>query len=164
MAADHCSQIFLDLLDPSNCPAIQSSTLLALVTSFLDHPQNVRTFEACDGLLVITSLFKTRATSKEVKMRLVEVLYFYLMPEMPPSRISASATNTAVLGGRGRELVAAFDRRRETVNVADSGTKSGVKTKTTEEKQHLLGKYLSNVNDFVEDLKEGHGLFQVGGM
>ena len=99
-------------------------------------------------------------------MRLVEVLYFYLMPEVTPSRTSASATNTAVLGGRGKELVAAFDRRRETVNVGDGSTtaKSGVKTKTTEEKQYMLGKYLSNVNDFVEDLKEGPGLFQVGGM
>lgn len=98
-------------------------------------------------------------------MRLVEVLYFYLMPEVQPSRISTSATNTAVLGGRGRELVAAFDRRRETVNVADATTaKAGGNTKPTEEKQHMLGKYLSNVNDFVEDLKEGPGLFQVGGM
>jgi Cell division control protein 14, SIN component len=158
------AQIFLDLLDPSNCPAIQSSTLLALVTSFLDHPSNVRTFEACDGLLVITSLFKTRATSKEVKMRLVEVLYFYLMPETSPSRTASSATNTAVLGGRGKELVAAFDRRRETVSVGGETTGKGMKTKTTEEKQYLLGKYLSNVNDFVEDLKEGPGLFQVGGM
>lgn len=135
------------------------------MTSFLDYPSNVRTFEACDGLLVITSLFKTRATSKEVKMRLVEVLYFYLMPEVAPARMSASATNTAVLGGRGRELVAAFDRRRETVNVTDATTaKAGANTKSTEEKQHMLGKYLSNVDDFVEDLKEGPGLFQVGGM
>ena len=149
------------------------------MTSFLDYPSNVRTFEACDGLLVITSLFKTRATSKEVKMRLVEVLYFYLMPEVQPSRTSASAsasaTNTAVLGGRGRELVAAFDRRREStvsvnVNVPDATTTTtgkagaGGNTKSSEEKQYLLGKYLSNVDDFVEDLKEGPGLFQVGGM
>ncbi len=99
-------------------------------------------------------------------MRLVEVLYFYLMPETAPSRTSASATNTAVLGGRGKELVAAFDRRRETVNVGDAAatTKVGVNTKSTEEKQHMLGKYLTNVSDFVEDLKEGPGLFQVGGM
>lgn len=99
-------------------------------------------------------------------MRLVEVLYFYLMPETaPPSRTtSSSATNTAVLGGRGKELVAAFDRRRgETVNVdATPKEGSGGKTRTTEEKQLLLGKYLSNVSDFVEDLKEGPGLFRAG--
>ena len=40
--------------------------------------------------------------------------------------------------------------------------KMGVKTKTGEEKQVMLGKYLSNVGDFVEDLKEGAGVFTVG--
>ena len=98
-------------------------------------------------------------------MRLVEVLYFYLMPEVMSPKQTTSASNTAVLGGRGKELIAAFDRRRETVNGDESATvQNGGKTKTTEEKQYLLGKYLSNVSDFVEDLKEGPGLFQVGGM
>ncbi|RMZ77977.1 hypothetical protein DV738_g4130, partial [Chaetothyriales sp. CBS 135597] len=103
--------LFLDLLDPLLCPAIQSSTLLALVTSLLDSPLNARTFEACDGLLVVTSLFKSRTTSREVRLKLVEFLYFYLMPETapPPKRSSAS--------------------------------------------------YMSNVQDLVEDLAEGGGLF-----
>lgn len=101
-------------------------------------------------------------------MRLVEVLYFYLMPEMPPTRASSSATNTAVLGGRGKELVAAFDRRRGETVVGGETTSSdkgagGPKTKTTDEKQAMLGKYLNNVADFVEDLKDGPGLFRAGG-
>ena len=163
-------QLFLDLLDPSNCPAIQSSTIMALVTSLLDQPQNTRTFETIDGLLVVTSLFKSRSTSREVKLKLVEFLYFYLMPETPTPKMSTStsATNTAILGGRGKELIAAFDRRRETVNGPDN-TKNGSGgpasyTRTTEEKQNLLGKHLSNVQDLVEDLKEGGGVFGVGTM
>lgn len=152
-------QIFLDLLEPSNCPAIQSSTLLTLVASLLDNPQNARTFESLDGLLVVTSLFKARATSREIKLKLVEFLYFYLMPETPSPRIPSSATNTAVLGGRGRELVAAFDRRRETVGGGEGGEKVNTKTRTTEDKQGLLSKHLSNVQDLVEDLREGGGLF-----
>ncbi len=84
------------------------------------------------------------------------------MPETAPIRTSASATNTAVLGGRGRELVAAFDRRRETVNGADATGPNG-KTKSTEDKQLMLGKYLSNVQDLVEDLSEGGGLFAARG-
>jgi hypothetical protein len=114
-----------------------------------------------DGLLVVTSLFKARTTSREIKLKLVEFLYFYLMPETPPPRIasSASATNTAVLGGRGRELIAAFDRRRETVGGSAGADKVNQKTRTTEDKQRLLGKHLSNVQDLVEDLREGGGLF-----
>ncbi|KIV86416.1 hypothetical protein PV11_02028 [Exophiala sideris] len=158
--------LFLDLLDPANCPAIQSSTIMALVTSLLDHPQNARTFEAIDGLLVVTSLFKSRSTSREVKLKLVEFLYFYLMPETPAPKTSASAsaTNTAILGGRGKELIAAFDRRRETVNGNDGVKNTDSNTRTTEEKQNLLGKHLSNVQDLVEDLKEGGGVFGVGAM
>ena len=159
-------QLFLDLLDPSNCPAIQSSTIMALVTSLLDQPQNARTFEAIDGLLVVTSLFKSRSTSREVKLKLVEFFYFYLMPETPAQKIatSTSATNTAILGGRGKELIAAFDRRRETVNGPEAAKTANGDTRTTEEKQNLLGKHLSNVQDLVEDLKEGGGVFGVGAM
>ncbi|KAK4922718.1 hypothetical protein LTR66_016582, partial [Elasticomyces elasticus] len=156
--------LFLDLLDPSSCPAIQSATLLALVTSLLDYPQHTRTFESLDGLLVITSLFKSRSTSREVKMKLVEFLYFYLMPETIPTspvKMTASATNTAVLGGRGREIHAAFDRnrRRETLSSPAKEEKSDEKTRSTDEKQNMLSKYLSKVQDLVEDLKEGGGPF-----
>ncbi|KAL6251751.1 hypothetical protein RBB50_001961 [Rhinocladiella similis] len=157
--------LFLDLLDPSNCPAIQSSTIMALVTSLLDQPQNARTFESIDGLLVVTSLFKSRSTSREVKLKLVEFLYFYLMPETPATKLSTStsATNTAILGGRGKELMAAFDRRRETVNGPGETAKSPTTNiRTIEEKQTLLGKHLSNVQDLVEDLREGGGVFGVG--
>ena len=157
-------KLFLDLLDPQNCPAIQSATLLALVTSLLDQPTNTRTFETLDGLLVITSLFKSRTTSREVKMKLVEFLYFYLMPEIAPTpKTTTSATNTAILGGRGRELAAAFadHRRRETINTQSGGEPDG-KTRSTEEKQNMLSKYLNNVQDLVEDLREGGGPFGAG--
>src|ERR1700761_8668167 len=116
---------------------------MALVTSLLDQPQNTRTFESIDGLLVITSLFKSRGTSREVKLKLVEFLYFYLMPETPTPKMasSTSATNTAILGGRGKEVIAAFDRRRETVNgpegggAVSKGTGANGNTRTTDEKQ-----------------------------
>jgi hypothetical protein len=98
-------------------------------------------------------------------MKLVEFLYFYLMPETPQVQfqVSASASNTAVLGGRGRELVAAFERnRRETIGgVEKSGGDSG-KTRNTEDKQKMLGKYLGNVDDLVEDLRESGGPFTGG--
>ena len=161
-------QLFLDLLDPSNCPAIQSSTIMALVTSLLDQPQNTRTFESIDGLLVVTSLFKSRSTSREVKLKLVEFLYFYLMPETnaPKMASSTSATNTTILGGRGKEVIAAF-HRKDTFSGPDGGgsaaktAAAGAGTRTTGEKQNLLGKHLSNVQDLVEDLKEGGGVFGV---
>jgi hypothetical protein len=51
--------------------------------ALLDAPQNTRVFEQLDGLLTVTSLFKSRETGREVKFRLTEFLYFYLTPETP---------------------------------------------------------------------------------
>ena len=87
-------------------------------------------------------------------MKLVEFLYFYLMPEAPTLPIALSAPNTAVIGLQRSpsKLSGAFDpRRRDTVSGSD---KANSAIRTTEEKQALLGKYLSNVEDLVEDLRE----------
>ena len=130
--------LLLDLLDPSCCPAIQSSTLLTLVTALLAAPANTRTFETLDGLLTVTSLFKSRGTSRAVKMKIVEFLYFYLMPETPVS--------SGVEGGVHRSP------SKRMVNGEGGRRQAG--TKTTDEKQALLGRHMSNVEDLVEDLRE----------
>ncbi|KAI9705129.1 MAG: hypothetical protein M1836_006912 [Candelina mexicana] len=141
--------LLLDLLDPSNCPAIQSSTLLTLVCALLSNPQNTRVFETLDGLLTVTSLQKLRSTSREVKFKLMEFLYFYLMPETPSVQ-SLTAPSTAVLQRSPSKLGGAFSRN---VGGAKGGGEGEV-AKTTEEKQALLGRYLPNVEALVEDLKE----------
>ncbi|ROV96828.1 hypothetical protein VMCG_07926 [Cytospora schulzeri] len=75
--------LLLDLLEPVNCPAIQSATLLVLVVALLETPRNTRTFEHLDGLLTVSSIFKSRSTARDVKFKTMEFLYFYLMPETP---------------------------------------------------------------------------------
>lgn len=92
-------------------------------------------------------------------MKAIEFVYFYLMPEVPTQKVTTSATNTAILGGRGREIIAAFDRRRETINATEM--KVTANTRTTEDKQGILSKYLGNVHDLVEDLKEDGIPFQL---
>lgn len=138
--------LILDLLDPSSCPAVQSSAVLTLVTALLEQPNITRCFENLDGLLTVTSLFKNRGTSREVKLKLVEFLYFYLMPETPyagrdkangAGGLQRSPSKASKLGSGGRGK--------------DEGEEG---TRTMNEKQRLLGRYLSNVEDLVEDLKE----------
>ncbi|THC93811.1 hypothetical protein EYZ11_006700 [Aspergillus tanneri] len=148
--------LLLDLLDPINCPAIQSATLLTLVTALLDHPANTRTFEELDGLLTVTSLFKQRATSREVKLKLVEFLYFYLMPETPLILTGAvvSAPNTAMAGHQRSPTKLAAPASRSVHTSSQTHGKGHRDTRTTDEKQTLLGRYLNNVEDLVEDLKE----------
>jgi len=137
--------LLLDLLEPTNCPAIQSSALLTLVTSLLSTPQNTRCFEAVDGLLAVTSLFKSRGTSREVKMKVVEFLYFYLMPEVPV----VNTGNGNGFGGANGGL-----QRSPSKRLASGGGGWDAVTRSTEEKQALLGRHLSNVEDLVEDLRE----------
>ncbi|KAJ5511817.1 Cell division protein Cdc14 [Penicillium expansum] len=127
--------LLLDLLDPINCPAVQSATLLTLVTALLDCPSNTRTFEDLDGLLTVTSLFKQRATSREVKLKLVEFLYFSsdARGHDPGTHVSPASAHSAA---------------------ANAASKTNRDIRTTDEKQALLGRYLNNVEDLVEDLKE----------
>lgn len=146
--------LLLDLLDPINSSAVQSATLLTLVTALLDNPANTRAFEDLDGLLTVTSLFKLRTTSRDVKLKLVEFLYFYLMPETPISP-TASAPNTAVHGLQCNPAKLSAVQSPRSVNVhGTGGVDRDPDTRTTDEKQALLGRYLNNVDGLVEDLKE----------
>lgn len=149
--------LLLDLLDYSNPPKIQSQALLVLVTALLDCPRNTRTFEDIDGLLTVTSLFKSRGTSKEVKMRTLEFLYFYLMPEAAVIAAVASAPNTAVLQRSPSKLNNAFAgySRTHSGNAGDDmDIDEDAVTKTMSEKQRMLGQYLNNVDELVQDLQE----------
>ncbi|CAD6500868.1 BgTH12-06573 [Blumeria graminis f. sp. triticale] len=143
----------LDLLEPINCPAIQSATIITLVCALIDTPQNTRTFENLDGLLTSTSLFRSRETSREVKLKLVEFFYFYLMPETP-SIPSAKNTNSApeLLQRSPSKLVSAFGHMD--TNARKKLGADGDFTKSTEDKQNLLGQYIHNVDDLVADLRE----------
>ncbi|CAK7220858.1 hypothetical protein SBRCBS47491_004332 [Sporothrix bragantina] len=155
-AREKYMNLLLDLLEPVNCPAIQSATLLTLVVALIDTPQNTRAFEQLDGLLTVTSIFKSRSTSREVKLKLVEFLYFYLMPETPsipradardsmPAMLQRSPSKLAKAFGGGAGSAANGRKRR--------GQDDDVElTLTTEEKQDLLGRYLHNVDDLVRDL------------
>ncbi|GJC98128.1 cell division control protein 14 [Colletotrichum higginsianum] len=135
--------LLLDLLEPVNCPAIQSATLLTLVTALIDTPTNTRTFEALDGLLTVTSLFKSRSTAREVKLKLVEFLYFYLMPEVA----SVPRTSATALHQRSPSKLAASTTAADASHARNRAGSESADTLTTEEKQELLGRHLSNVED-----------------
>lgn len=137
-------QLLLDLLEPINSPAIQCATIITLVVALLDMPQNIRVFEALDGLLTVTSLFKSRETGREVKFRLTEFLYFYLTPETPnipkPDRTSVIAGPELIPGSPGKsKLLASGGRQR---SKSESGNTLSVDAK----KQHL-DRYLPGVVD-----------------
>ncbi|KAL2157116.1 hypothetical protein VTH06DRAFT_7031 [Thermothelomyces fergusii] len=129
--------LLLDLLEPINCPAIQSAAIITLVVALLDMPQNMRVFEQLDGLLTVTSLFKSRETGREVKFRLTEFLYFYLTPEAPPS----PGKPAQVAGGNGN------NKNGEARADRPGQGQGGDATLSVEEKKLLLEHYLPGVVD-----------------
>lgn len=152
-------QLLLDLLEPDFCPAIQSSTIVTLVTALIDTPHNTRTFENLDGLLTVTSLFRSRSTSRDVKLKLVEFLYFYLMPEVPS--IPSAQTRDSVPGLLQRspsKLAKAFSFANGGPGKGENGGRprsaGDGETRTQEEKQALLGRHLNSVQELVADLRQ----------
>ena len=147
--------LILDLLDSTNPPRVQSAALLVLVTALLECSGNTRVFEEIDGLLTVTSLFKSKESTKEVRMRVLEFLYFYLMPERAGA--GSSAPNSAVLQRPPAKLQNVFTGHLRAHSgehgsmAIDQGEAS--ETKTMEEKQNLLGRYLNNVDELVQDLQ-----------
>ncbi|KAK8157315.1 cell division protein Cdc14 [Phyllosticta citrichinensis] len=159
--------LLLDLLDYQECHKVQSRTLLVLVTALLSHPANTRTFEKAGGLQNITSLFKARGTPNALKLKIMEFLYFYLMPEAPAGDVrsssgssSNSSSTTANANAEGPRKTTSAEHRRRTSNEAQPLPGA---TRSTEEKQRLLGQYLSNVQDLVQDLRENAPFICAGG-
>ncbi|KAH9892274.1 cell division control 14, SIN component [Xylariomycetidae sp. FL2044] len=166
--------LLFDLLDPDFCPAIQSAAMLTLTIALLDTPQNTRTFERADGLLTVTSLAKSRGSSREVKKRSMEFLYFYLMPETPSIPTAAAARRDSVPGMLQRspsKLAKAFAfvghgpdgkaGRGGGAGGAGGDGESG-ETRSQEEKQALLARHLgeSGVRDLVKDLGQCYAPFE----
>lgn len=80
-------------------------------------------------------------------MKLVEFLYFYLLPETPVMTMNRHSTDAAAMCMAER-LQRSPSKRYRGPGGEDGGTK------TIEEKTVMLGKYLNNVEDLVQDLRE----------
>jgi hypothetical protein len=130
---------------------------LTLVTALIDTPQNTRTFENLDGLLAVTSLFRSRSTSRDVKLKLIEFLYFYLMPETPSIPSATPRDSLPGLLQRSPSKLAKAFSSTSGSSKDDNGrprSSSGCATRSQEEKQALLGRHLNSVEELVKDLRQ----------
>lgn len=132
-------QLLLDLLDPLNLPAIILSTISALTSALLAQPRNIRTFEACDGLQTITSLFKSRGVTSTpvLQSRINEFLHFYLLPE------TTTGSNSTLQEASQSEQQLGSPSKGPVRSASNSGM---IPTKLTAEKAKLLASYLGGGN------------------
>ncbi|KAI9723804.1 MAG: hypothetical protein M1828_004054 [Chrysothrix sp. TS-e1954] len=175
--------ILLDLLDPRGSPPeVLSQTLLVLVAALVGMPGNARVFEGAEGLATVVSVFKAQGrdvtVNQEVRFRVLEFLYFYLMPEGPsvgsamekqqqqkePQSQSRSSTQSLV-GDQQQSQSSSPVKVSETIKSDGSGSGSGNSSSNSTSggdqgqirsigsKQALLGRHLGNVGELVEDLR-----------
>lgn len=152
--------VLLDLLDSANPPALQSQTLLVLLTVLLECPRNARTFENMEGLLTVASLLKSRGTAKDVRVRAMEFLSFYLMPEAAPAREEDREDLDTATVQRIPVKTAAGLVTHSRTHSNESGSSMDVDdelgmTRTTAEKKAYLERWLGNVDWLVQDLPGG---------
>lgn len=65
----------------SKDPEVIIATINVLPAVMVREPANIRIFEECGGLAVIAKLLKDKESAKTVKLRILEFLFFYLIPE-----------------------------------------------------------------------------------
>ncbi|KAK9458855.1 cell division protein Cdc14 [Lipomyces oligophaga] len=138
--------LLLDLLDIQSTPLIQESAVNTLVCALVQEWRNVRAFEGLDGLATICTLFKRKDTDKEVKLKILEFLFFYLTPEPTLDVNQQSSITTAVDGSMN-----STDCEKQRSAKSEVCT---VKIRTSKEKQKLLAKYLNNVDSLVHELRQ----------
>ncbi|WVW87115.1 hypothetical protein I302_109172 [Kwoniella bestiolae CBS 10118] len=98
-------EMFIDLLLllRSQLPITEISkaiayTILELLFCILvDSPKNARTYEKLGGLEAVTRVLKGTGVTKDVRMKCIEFLYFYLLPEQndPQRAVSTSSSSSS---------------------------------------------------------------------
>ncbi|KAK0230337.1 cell division control protein 14, SIN component-domain-containing protein [Armillaria fumosa] len=64
---------------------LSSIVMDALLCVLVDSSAALRSFEECNGVQAIVKILKRAATPREVRMKCLEFLYFYLLDESPPA-------------------------------------------------------------------------------
>ncbi|TYJ59163.1 hypothetical protein B9479_000152 [Cryptococcus floricola] len=65
----------------------------------VDSPKNARTFEKLSGLEAVVRVLKGSGVTKDVRMKCIEFLYFYLLPESEANQRLIASSNADVSNG-----------------------------------------------------------------
>ncbi|KAF8622182.1 hypothetical protein AX15_007294 [Amanita polypyramis BW_CC] len=76
------------LSSPPPSPHLSSIVLDTLLCILVDSPNSLRSFENANGVQSVVKILKRAGTPREVRMKCLEFLYFYLLDETPaPSKV-----------------------------------------------------------------------------
>ncbi|CAA7258519.1 unnamed protein product [Cyclocybe aegerita] len=77
-----------------NPPHLTSIVLDTLLCILVDSTLALRTFEETNGVQAVVKILKRAGTPREVRMKCLEFLYFYLLDETPTTSSSPSVSST----------------------------------------------------------------------
>lgn len=118
-------------------PSVQTSTIQTIVCCLVRSVKNLRKFEKLNGIEIICNLFNKKSTLKEVKLKILEFLFFYLIPE------------TTINLEKSFEL----DLDESVIlNQSKHLYKDGYIRRTLKEKATILRQHIKNVDDLVDEL------------
>ncbi|BGP13302.1 hypothetical protein JCM10213_001510 [Rhodosporidiobolus nylandii] len=75
-------------------PQLALAALDTLLCALVDRPKNMRVFEELGGLDTLVKILKDKSLAQVVRIKVIELLYFYLLPEQAVSTISGSSTSS----------------------------------------------------------------------
>ncbi|GLB34192.1 putative cell division control protein 14, SIN component [Lyophyllum shimeji] len=79
---------------PASEPPLSSVVLDTLLCLLVDSSPAFRAFEDCNGVQAVVRILKRAGTPREVRMKCLEFLYFYLLDETPTSSQGLKASST----------------------------------------------------------------------
>ncbi|KAJ3758565.1 cell division control protein 14, SIN component-domain-containing protein, partial [Lentinula raphanica] len=77
-------------------PSLTSTILDTMLCILVDSTLALRSFEQCNGVQAIVKILKRAGSPREVRMKCLEFLYFYLLDETKPS-VSAASSSLSTL-------------------------------------------------------------------
>ncbi|TNY17494.1 Proteophosphoglycan ppg4 [Rhodotorula diobovata] len=80
---------------PTAAVQLSLAALDVLLSALVDRPANVRVFEDLDGLATLVKVLKDKTVAQPVRIKVIELLYFYLLPESQPSPESPSMLDSS---------------------------------------------------------------------
>ncbi|GAA5901968.1 uncharacterized protein JCM6883_000453 [Sporobolomyces salmoneus] len=75
------------------------AALDTLLCALVDRPKNMRAFEESGGLETIVKVLKDRNVAQPVRIKIIEILYYYLLPETELSRSHGSTPSSTYSAG-----------------------------------------------------------------
>ncbi|KAJ3504652.1 hypothetical protein NLJ89_g7825 [Agrocybe chaxingu] len=87
-----------------NPPHLTSIVLDTLLCILVDSTPALRTFEETNGVQAVVKILKRAGTPREVRMKCLEFLYFYLLDETPTTTSAPSTSSTTPQPSKATQL------------------------------------------------------------